>query len=239
VRPAPERDTAGDGAAPRAAPRPGRSELAWFAVARWVVEIVARSLWRVRIRGLENVPRSGPFVLAPVHRSNVDFMIAGCLVRRRIRYMGKDSLWRHRWSAKLFDSLGAFPVRRGTPDRDALRTCEAALAAGEPVVLFPEGTRQSGPDVKPLFEGAVFVAARAGVPIVPVGIGGSEWAMPKGTRMPRPVRIAAVVGAPLPPPPRSEGGRVSRRAVTVLTGELHGELQRLFDEALRDAGRSR
>ena len=81
-------------------------------------------------------------------------------------------------------------VPRGVP-------VEEALAAGEPVVLYPEGSRQSGPVVQPLFEGAVFVAARVGVPIVPVGIGGSEWAMPKGSRGIRPVRIAAVVGEPI------------------------------------------
>ncbi len=77
---------------------------------------------------------------------------------------------------------GPFRSTGARPDREALRTCEEALREGEPVVLFPEGTRQSGPAVQPLFEGASFVAARAGVPIVPVGIGGSEWAMPKGKK---------------------------------------------------------
>jgi 1-acyl-sn-glycerol-3-phosphate acyltransferase len=151
--------------------------------------------------------------------------------------MGKDSLWRYAPVGRVFTSLGAFPVHRGTPDREALRVCGDALAAGEPVVLFPEGTRQSGPAVAPIFEGAVFVAARAGVPIVPVGIGGSEWAMPKGSRGIRPVKIVAVVGAPIPPPPRSDNGRVPRQAVTRLSARLHVELQALFDEALTAAGR--
>ncbi|MHB8506015.1 MAG: lysophospholipid acyltransferase family protein, partial [Acidimicrobiales bacterium] len=184
------------------------------------------------------VPRHGPFVLAPVHRSYVDTLVAGCIVRRRIRFMGKEELWTYRWSGWLFSSLGGFPVRRGAPDREALRICEEALRAGEPVVLYPEGTRQSGPVVRPLFEGAVFVAARAGVPIVPVGIGGSEWAMPKGARGIRPARIAVSVGQPIHPPARSESGRVPRKAVAELTEQLHEELQRLFDEALRHAGRA-
>lgn len=215
-----------------------RLDLAWWAFARGLVVLVCRVVWRVRVRGREHVPASGAFVLAPVHRSYVDTMVCGCLQPRRIRFMGKEELWRHRWAARLWDSLGGIPVRRGTPDRDALRVCEEALRAGEPVVLYPEGTRQSGPVVQPIFEGAVFVAARAGVPIVPVGIGGSEWAMPKGSRGIRPVRIAAVVGPPIPPPERSESGRVPRRAVAELSDRLHAELQRLFDEALRDAGRA-
>ncbi len=129
-----------------------RLSLAWYAVARGVVEGVCRSYWRVEIRGREHVPRagSGPYVIAPVHRSNIDALLAGCLTRRRIRFMGKDSLWKHRWSAALFSSLGGFPVHRGTPDREALRTCEEALRGGEPVVLFPEGTRRWSDGPAPL-----------------------------------------------------------------------------------------
>src|SRR5205823_9259601 len=152
-------------------------------------------------------------------------LLAGCLTRRRIRFMGKDSLWKYGWAGSFFSSLGAFPVHRGTPDREALRRCEEALRAGEPVVLFPEGTRQSGPTVRPLFEGAAFVAARVGVPIIPVGIGGSEWAMTKGRKRIRPVKVAMVVGAPIPAPVRPEGGRVARRAVAETSEALHQKLQ--------------
>jgi 1-acyl-sn-glycerol-3-phosphate acyltransferase len=215
-----------------------RIRLAWYAFARGLVEVVCRVYWRVEIRGREHIPRSGPYVIAPVHRSNIDTLLAGCLTRRRIRFMGKDSLWKYRWSGALFSSLGGFPVHRGTPDREALRTCEDALRGGEPVVLFAEGTRQSGPTVQPLLEGAAFVAARAGVPIVPVGIGGSEWAMPKGQKRIRPVKVVMVVGPPLVAPPRSEGSRVSRRSVAELSDTLHTRLQALFDEALAAAGRA-
>ena len=105
-------------------------------------------------------------------------------------------------------------MHRGTPDREALRRCEEAVRAGEPVVLFPEGTRQSGPTVQPLFEGAAFVAARAGVPIVPVGIGGSEWAMPKARSGSRPVKVVMVVGPALAAhrPGRRGGSGVTRGA---------------------------
>jgi 1-acyl-sn-glycerol-3-phosphate acyltransferase len=151
--------------------------------------------------------------------------------------MGKDTLWKYSWSAALFTSLGGFPVHRGGPDREALRICEQAVRAGEPVVLFPEGTRRSGPKLHPLFEGAAFVAARTGVPIVPVGIGGSEWAMPKGSKRVLPVKVVMVVGKPIRPPARTEGSRVSRRSIADLTDTLADDLQELFDEALAAAGR--
>jgi 1-acyl-sn-glycerol-3-phosphate acyltransferase len=215
-----------------------RLSLAWYRLARGAVEVFCRVWFRVEIKGRDQVPSSGPYVIAPVHRSIVDTLLAGCLTRRRIRFMGKDSLWKYRWAGSFFSSLGAFPVHRGTPDREALRRCEEALRGGEPVVLFPEGTRQSGQTVQPLYEGAAFVAARAGVPILPVGIGGSEWAMTKGKKRIRPVKVAMVVGAPIPAPARPPGARVPRRAVAETSEALHKELQALFDEALILAGRA-
>jgi 1-acyl-sn-glycerol-3-phosphate acyltransferase len=152
-----------------------------------------------------------------------------------MRFMGKDSLWKRRAGARFFSALGGFPVHRGAVDRDALRRCIEIVEAGEPLVLFPEGTRQSGPLVQELFEGAAYVAMRTGVPIVPVGIGGSERAMPKGARALRPVRIAIVVGEPIEPPV-GDGRRGSRRAVRELTAQLHKQLQELFDSAQVKAG---
>lgn len=216
---------------------PGRSELAWYAFARAVVAGFCRVFWRVTVTGREHVPAAGPFVLAPVHRSYVDTMLCGLVTTRRLRFMGKASLWKYGWSGRLVSSLGAFPVHRGMTDREALRASEAAIAGGEPVVIYPEGERKSGPDVKPLRDGAMFVAARAGVPVLPVGIGGSEWAMPKGARFFHPVKVAMVIGPAMAPPARGEGGRVPRRLVAERSEELHAELQRLFDEALKRAGR--
>ena len=152
-----------------------------------------------------------------------------------VRYMGKAELFKHAWPARLFAALGGFPVERGGPDRTAMRAALAALDGGEPLGMFPEGTRRSGPIVHELFEGAAYVAARAGVPVVPVGIGGSERVMPKGSKLIRPAKVHVVVGEPFVVE-RPDGARVSRRAVHQLTGELHAELQRLFDLAQVRAG---
>jgi 1-acyl-sn-glycerol-3-phosphate acyltransferase len=149
--------------------------------------------------------------------------------------MGKDSLWKRGWSAWLLSSLGGFPVTRGTADREALLRSLDVLAHGDVLVLFPEGERKSGPIVQPLFEGAAYLAVKAGVPIVPVGIGGSERAMPKGARFIRPAKVNLVIGTPMTGE-KTESGRVPKVAVQDLTERLHEELQRLFDEAQVRAG---
>jgi 1-acyl-sn-glycerol-3-phosphate acyltransferase len=207
----------------------------WYAAVRGLIVGFARLFWRLSIQGLSNVPASGSFVLAPVHRSNVDFAIVAACSRRRMRYLAKDSIWKF-GLGRVWESLGAIAVVRGTPDREAMRSLEATLAGGEPVVMFPEGTRQTGPEVQPLFDGVAYVATRARVPIVPVGIGGSERAMPKGSKMIRPVKITVIIGPPIVPEAREEGARVPRRAVGELTATLKSEVQRLFDEAQAAAG---
>lgn len=208
---------------------------ACYGLGRAILVSLSRAYWRVSIDGREFLPRSGAYVIAPVHRSNVDFLLVAHLTRRRVRFMAKDSLWRVPVLGPLISFLGAFPVHRGSADRQALHTCLEVLAGGEPLVVFPEGTRQSGPQVQELFEGAAYLAARAGVPLVPVGIGGSEAAMPRGSKFVRPVKIRVVVGPPLPVPAAADK-RVSRRAVHEVSEHLGTELQRLFDEAREKAG---
>lgn len=212
-----------------------RSNRVFYGVVRAIVIGLVRVVTRVTVVGRENIPADGAFLLAPIHRSNIDTPLVAAVTRRRMRFMGKDSLWRVRPVGWIVSALGAFPVTRGSADREALRRCVLVLEAGEPLVLFPEGTRQSGPRVMPLFDGAAYVAVKAGVPIVPVGIGGSEGVMPKGSRMIRPRKCVVVVGVPLVAPV-DESGRVPRSAVREVTERLSSELQRLYDEAQDRAG---
>lgn len=218
------------------APAP-RGQLLFYRVVRNLLVAFCRLYWRLTIEGKEHVP-DGPFILAPVHRSNIDTPVVCGVTKRRLRYLGKETVWKYRLPGWILDALGGFPVHRGHADRQALRRCVEVLEGGEPLVLFPEGTRQSGPQVQPLFEGAAYLATRTGVPIVPVGIGGSERAMPKGSKLLRPVKVHAVVGRPI----QAEGAgraRASRREVHALTERLHKELQALFDEAQAKAAARR
>jgi 1-acyl-sn-glycerol-3-phosphate acyltransferase len=229
-------------------PRPGDDVEIWtgeptrgtrisYAMVRGLILAVAKLFGRVRIHGSDKVPTNGAYVLAPVHRSNVDFALAALVTDRPMRYMGKDSIWKSKPLGRFVSMLGAFPVHRGSADRDALQACIDIVDGGSPLVMFPEGTRCSGPEIEELFDGTAFVAAKAGVPIIPVGIGGSEAMMPKGARFLHPSRLVLVIGDAIPPPDRTEGGRVPRSAVSALTKRLHGELQDLFDDAQRRAGR--
>lgn len=212
-----------------------RASRIFYSVMRAIVVGVSVMYTRTKVVGRRNIPSSGAFLLAPIHRSNIDTPLAAAVTRRRLRFMGKDSLWKIRPIGWVMSALGAFPVTRGTADREALRRCVAVLEAGEPLVLFPEGTRQSGPMVMPLFDGAAYVAVKAGVPIIPVGIGGSEAVMPKHSRMIHPHKCVVVVGEPITAT-RDAEGRVPRSAVKDVTAELARELQRLFDEAQQLAG---
>ncbi len=207
----------------------------FYTVMRGIVVGICVAYTRTKVIGRHNIPRSGPFLLAPIHRSNIDTPLAAAVTSRRMRFMGKDSIWKVRPIGWIVSALGAFPVTRGSADREALKRCIAVLEAGEPLVLFPEGTRQSGPIVQPLFDGAAYVAVKAGVPIIPVGIGGSEGVMPKGSKMIYPKKCVVVVGEPIVVP-RDEMGRVPRSAVKDVTQTLSIELQRLFNEAQQLAG---
>lgn len=193
-------------------------------------------LWtRMTFEGKENLPATGAYVLAPIHRSYIDTPITASVTRRRVRFMGKQEVWKNRSFGWLMSTLGGFPVDRGTADREALKRSIAVLAAGEPLVLFPEGERKDGPIVQPLFDGAAYVAARAGVPIVPIGIGGSARVMPRGAKFFHPGRVHVAIGAPIRAEV-NESGRASRAAISAVTEELHTELQRLFDRAQSRVG---
>lgn len=220
---------------PKPAGPPSFGQLVAYHFVRGTLLLFARVVWRFEVRGLEHVPKTGSFILAPVHRSNADFALVLAVTRRRMRFMGKAGIWKYKALWPVFDALGGFPVSRRSADRAALRTCIDVVNTGEPLVLFPEGTRQSGPTVDHLFDGVAYVASKTGVPILPVGIGGSERALAKGKKLPRPTKVTVFVGPVMNVETTSEG-KVPRRAVKETTEALKAEIQRLFDEAQVAAG---
>jgi len=189
---------------------------------------------RMRVEGKENIPRSGTFILAPTHRSILDTPISSGVTRRRMRFMGADKWWHNKWLGRTLTACGGFPVTRGSADREALKRCITLLEGGEPLVLFPEGERKSGPTVLPLFEGAAYISSKTGAPIIPVGIGGSERAMPKGAKFIYPRKVRVIVGSPIPAPTGATSKEL-REAVRATTAALHTAMQELLDEAERRA----
>ena len=206
-----------------------------YVLVRDLLLILSKIYFRVTVSGREHLPKSGPYIIAPVHRSNIDTPLSAFVTRRRVRFMGKDSLWKQKQIGMFLSLLGGFPVTRGAADLEALKRCVAVLDAGEPLVMFPEGTRQSGATLHPLFEGPAYVALKRGVPIVPVGIGGTERVMRKGSKMIWPHKCHVTIGEPIAVE-HGGNGRVDRERMTQITAELASRLQVVFDDARRRAG---
>jgi 1-acyl-sn-glycerol-3-phosphate acyltransferase len=211
---------------------PERIDDVFYGFARGLLYGISKLLFRIRIHGAERVPTTGAFIVAPSHRSYLDTPF---ITRRQIRFMAKEELFESSFGNKLFTALGGIPVKRGSASaRSAMKAVQSALASGTPAAVFPEGTRVHGPTIAPLFDGTAYLAVKLGVPIVPVGIGGSEEILASGKRLPRLHRVSVYVGDPIMPPP---DGTTRRRAELVaLSDELMKSLQSLFDAARAEAG---
>jgi 1-acyl-sn-glycerol-3-phosphate acyltransferase len=214
---------------------PTRGRLFAYKTAWIFVYSFCRLAWRVRIHGRERLPRTGAYVVAPTHRSGWDIPFSSMIAWRRVRFMGKGSVFRVPVLGAVLRYLGGFGIERGTPDRRALQALLECLAGGEPVVMYPEGTRHTGDRVADLFDGAAWVAARADVPIVPVAIAGSEGILRSGRKLPAFPRVVVVIGEPVPPGPRAAAA-VPRARVRELTAQLQANLQAAFDEAATRRG---
>lgn len=208
----------------------GLAARVFYRVIKGLVVFLSRALLRVEYVGLEHVPRSGSFIVAPTHRSLLDIPVAAGVTSRRLRFMGKDALWKVPVFGRFLSALGGFPVTRGSADLEALKRCIGVLQNGEPLVLFPEGTRHEGPVIADLFDGAAFVAAKAGAQIVPVAIAGTEISLPGSLKRIAKWRCTVIVGRPIG---YVASGRQTRDEMALLTGRLQGELQSLLDEANR------
>ena len=179
----------------------------------------------------EYLDTSGPLIVAPVHRSNLDAPLLVTLTQRRLNFLSKESLFSPKPVGWFLSALGAIPISRGTGDREALKAAQTLLEKGESIVVFPEGTRQIGNKVGEVFDGAAFLAARTGAKIVPVGIAGTEQALPSGAKFPKRARVCYVVGEPMELS-NPQGGRVTAPLRKDFSEKLALRLQDVFDEAI-------
>jgi 1-acyl-sn-glycerol-3-phosphate acyltransferase len=162
-----------------------------------IVSQPVKLAFRLRASGVENVPAEGGFVLAANHTSNFDPWPLGLPLfpRRQLRFMAKSELYWFPLSA-VIDAAGAFPVRRGERDLEAIDTAVGLCRAGEVVVMFPEGTRRrkglrKKHEARP-HTGAARIAIEAEVPLVPAAVKGTDRLARLG-----PLRVA--FGEPLAP----------------------------------------
>src|SRR3954471_9571540 len=158
-----------------------------YGTARVVLTPIAATWYRFKVTGAEYVPAEGPAIIAPNHKSFYDSFFVGLATKRHLHFMAKTELFQGR-SARLLSGLGAFPVRRGSADPDALETARLHLEAGRVLAMFPEGTRHREPDsLRPPRKGVGRLAIEARAPIVPCAISGTDrlfagW-------FPRPVKV--------------------------------------------------
>jgi len=179
--------------------RLARDRGAWgpgYRLIRWILVPLLRLYFRVHIAGAENIPKDGAAVIVPNHKSFLDSFFIALATKRHLRFMGKSELFEGIWG-RPFVALGAFPVRRGESDQDALETARTVLRQGELLALFPEGTRVREPqELGVPKRGAARLALEAGAPLVPAAITGSDhiWLGP----IPKPKRVQVSFAPPVP-----------------------------------------
>jgi cytidylate kinase len=189
-----------------------------------------RLMFRMKIRGAENIPRTGAVLLVSNHRSNLDPFFVGVSFPRQIHFMAKAELWKIKPLGRLIDLLGTFPVNRGEADRSAVKRALDTLAAGAVVGMFPEGHRQRSGQLGEIQAGVSLFALRDGVATVPMIVDGSERVVRKGLL--RLTRVTVTFGPPLELP----GSDVPRSQRSQLVGE---RLTQAFRDLLASTAETR
>lgn len=147
----------------------------WWEVCHRLATAVLHLFFRFKRSGMEHIPTEGGTLIVSNHISNNDPWVVGAAALPRPSYfMAKAELFRVPLLKGLIRRLGAFPVRRGEADRDAIRIARGLLASGQAVVMFPEGTRSRDGQLLPAFSGAGSLALEPGVIVVPAAVWGSQ-----------------------------------------------------------------
>ena len=188
---------------------------------------IFRFLFRGKTTGISNLPKTGGVVVVSNHGSHLDPPILGHALGRPVAFMAKSELFKVPILSFIISACGAYPVKRGAGDREALRTASNRLIEGWATGVFLDGTRQENGRVNDPKAGAALLAARTGCPILPVAIVNSHRAFPKRSFFPRFVSIHLKVGELIQPPPTRK-----REDLTSTTKEIQLAINSMLDKGL-------
>ncbi len=188
---------------------------------------IFRFLFRGQTIGISNVPKAGGVVVVSNHGSHLDPPILGHALSRPVAFMAKSELFRVPILSSIISACGAYPVKRGAGDREALRTASNRLIEGWATGVFLDGTRQENGRVNDPKAGAALLAARTGCPILPVAIVNSHRAFPKGSFLPRLVSIHVKVGNLIQPPSTRK-----REQLVKTTNEIQIAINSMLEQGL-------
>jgi 1-acyl-sn-glycerol-3-phosphate acyltransferase len=204
-----------------------------YSVLHAVVPPVAKLVWRPTVTGLENVPRTGAVIIASNHLSFADSLVIPIVAPRKVHFLAKSDYFRGggvkgTLQKAWFEGMGMLPVDRDDPKAalGSLDTALEVLGRGEAFGLYPEGTRSRDGRLYRGRTGVAHLALTAGVPVVPVGITGTEKLQPVGSTLPRIVPISVRFGAPIEVAGRYDGVALGK-ARRLVTDEIMTAIQAL------------
>lgn len=195
-----------------------------YKIVRAVLDFIFFIIFRLHVEGRENVPQTGAIIVAPNHKSDWDPPLIGVAFNTRIiHYMAKEELFKNPFLGWLIRQFGTFPVKRGTVDRTAIQQALRELKAGNPLGIFPEGTRIRREGLGRFHSGMASLALMTGTPVVPVAVIGSRW-MPhkKGP-------LAVLIGKPV----EVKKQRPTDEKVAELNDVVKGKIQDLMDDYMK------
>lgn len=168
-----------------------------YRISRALLRLILRLFFGLRVDGREHEPAAGPVIVVSNHLSDLDPLVVGAALRRRVTFMAKHELFRVPGVRWWITACGAFPVRRGTADRQALRTALGILQRGGVLVMFPEGTRGRDRTLREPEPGAAMLARRTGAALLPVAVLGTDVVLPRDAHRLRRGGITVRIGPPL------------------------------------------
>jgi len=190
-----------------------------YSVLRWFFRGVLRVGFGLEVTGAARIPAAGPAVLAVNHGSQIDPLVLAAAVPRRCTFLAAAELLTMPVLGALIRPFRVVPIERGRFDRRAIQECLARLERGELLAIFPEGKISSNGDFHPPCDGLAFIAARARVPVIPIGIAGTYDVWPLGARLPRRGRIAVRIGeafVPAEAPTRRDQSALTARVMDAI-----------------------